>query len=204
MKMHDKFIESYKELEGLVREKYESVRAYEEQLPDEDSKKLQICRIVRNYIQHNADYEKFIQVSPGMQTFVDDLIYELHCQNGVLKDHMLSVAKYGCVFKVGDTVSESAAMLDKKQRDFGFVVNTGGEIIGLLTKSVISTAFGMGLITGATKIAKINHLLDKNYVVKFLPVTSTMDFVNSELSDNPNTMIICVNKAGTFMGVYNV
>ena len=55
MKVHDKFIETYKELESLVREKYDSVRTYEETLQDEDSKKLQLCRIIRNYIQHKSD-----------------------------------------------------------------------------------------------------------------------------------------------------
>ena len=43
MKSHDKFIETYKELESVVKDEYETVRLYEEQLPDSESKKLQIC-----------------------------------------------------------------------------------------------------------------------------------------------------------------
>ena len=204
MKVHDNFIETYKELESLVREKYDSVRTYEETLQDEDSKKLQLCRIIRNYIQHNSDYESFISISPGMQSFLDDLVYSLHCKNGILKDHMQSIAKFGCLFNETDSVVDAASMLNKKHRKYGIVINKKGEIIGLLTNDVISTAFGLKLLTASTKISKIVDLLDSNYTVKFLPVTTTMDFVHKDLELNSSTIIVAINKAGTFVGFYNV
>lgn len=204
MKMHDKFIESYKELESIVRNRYESVRVYEDTLPEDDSKKLQICRIVRNYIQHNADYETFISISNGMQSFLDDLIYKFHCENGLLKDHMLSVAKFGCLFNESDLVLDAASLLDKKNRQFCIILNKKGEISGLLTREIISTAFGCKILTASTKISKLVDLLKKDYIVKFLPVSSPMDFVNKEVEQTPTSIIVATNKLGGIVGFYNV
>ena len=204
MKMHDTFIETYKELEGLVRDEYDSVRNYEESLLDEDSKKLQLCRLIRNYIQHNADYSTFIQISPAMQTFLDNLVYELRCRNGILKDAMLSVAKYGCLFTETDSVVDAAAILSKKKRDRGIVIDKKGEIIGLLSKSIISDLVGAKAITSSTKISKIASELDSNYVLKFMSGSTPMDVVSKELFTKSDAIIIITNKVGNIVGFYNV
>lgn len=204
MKMHDKFIETYKELESAVRNEFESVRAYEESLPDEDAKKLQICRIIRNYIQHNADYEKFISISSDMQSFLESHVYKLRCLNGILKDAMLSVAKYGCLFDETESVVNAAGILAKKKRDSGIVIDKKGEIIGVLTKSLISDLTGEKAITASTKISKIVSRLDTDYTLKFYPATTPMDVVIHDVESNPSVIIIITNKTGTIVGFYNV
>lgn len=204
MKAHDKFIETYKELESVIRDEYETVRVYEEQLPEVDSKKLQICRILRNYIQHNADYEKFIQISPNMQSFLEEQVYKVQSLKGVLKDAMLSVAKYGCLFDDTCSVIDAAAILTKKKRNYGIVVNKTGDVIGLLSKSIISDLVGEKAITSTTKISKIVDKLDVNYRVKYLLSSTPMDIVNGHLDKDSELIIVIVNKAGNIVGLYNI
>ena len=204
MKMHDKFIETYKELESAVRNEFENVRAYEESLPDEDAKKLQICRIIRNYIQHNADYEKFISISPDMQSFLESQVYKVRCLNGVLKDAMLSVAKYGCLFDDTESVVNAASILAKKKRNSGIVVDKKGEVIGMLSKSLISDLIGEKAIAVNTKINKISSRLDTDYTLKFYPATTPMDVVCRDIESNPSLIVIITNKTGAITGFYNV
>lgn len=204
MKAHDKFIETYKELESVVRDEYETVRSYEEQLPDAESKKLQICRILRNYIQHNADYEKFIQISPNMQSFLEEQVHNVRCLKGVLKDAMISVAKYGCLFSETDSVVDAAATLTKKKRDKGLVLSKTGEVVGLLSKNVISDLVGEKAITASTKISKIVGKLDTDYRLKFLSSSTPMDIVKNDLEKDSELIIVITNKTGNIVGLYNV
>ena len=175
-KTHEKFIEKYKELENILDM---PVREYEYSLTtegsDEDAEKLRLCRYFRNYITHNADYEKMVSITPGMQEFLDDLVYKQHFKNGILKDHMTTLTKYGKL-TVNNTIFEAAALMTKKKRDDSAVFDKNDKYIGHIRKSDISDLFGTGEITKTTKIGKF---VDKLSVYPHLELAQSvsMDYI---------------------------
>lgn len=197
MKQHDVFIEKYKELEKLLTV---SVREYEDTLSEEDAQKMRICRLLRNYIQHNADYEKVISIAPGLQAYLDSVVDNLHKQNGILKEHMVSAAKYGFVSET-DAVADAAAIMNKKKRKSNIVLNKNGEYLGILTKEIVSDCFGELNITKTTKISKIAALLLVPEVTKINQSTS-MDVIN-DLIEKDNSIILVVNNSNKIVGVFN-
>ena len=190
MKAHDNFIATYKELEKILDIQ---VREYEDSLPEDEAQKLRLCRMMRNYIQHTGDYEKFIAIAPGMQLFLEETVKKLKCKDGTLKDNMLSVAKYGFVSET-DTLADAAVMMQKKKRTDNIVLDKNGAYCGYITKSLISDLFGAGSITGKTKISKILGELSK-------PVLSSQ-VQTTPMCDVSNGTILVTNTAGKIVGVF--
>lgn len=65
----DTFLEQYKSLEQILRTTYGadmSVLNYESKMDTSDSDRLRICRIVRNFLQHNSDAKDFIRPTEAM------------------------------------------------------------------------------------------------------------------------------------------
>lgn len=197
MKQHDEFIEKYKELEKLLDV---SVREFEESLSEEDSQKMRLCRLLRNYIQHNADYEKIISISPGLQSYLDIVVTNLHRKNGVLKEHMISATKYGFINEA-DSILDTASLLAKKKRYSSVVLNKNGEYIGVINKSIISDCVGGCNVTRATKISKIINLLEKP-PVSIINQMSSMDEVNKIIEEN-NSIILAINNSNKIVGIFN-
>lgn len=196
MKTHDAFIGKYKELEKLLDV---PVREYEESLSEEDSQKIRLCRILRNYIQHNADYEKIIAISPGLQSYLNSVVDDLHKKNGILKDHMTSASKYGFINE-SDTIVDAAALLSKKNRWSSVVLDKNGEYIGTLNKGIICDYLGEGTITKATKVSKISHILEQEPVV-FFNQTTTMDEVN-KVYEKEKPITLVVNNSNKIVGIF--
>ena len=113
---------------------------------------------------------------------------------------MTTIAKYGIITE-NDAIIDAAALMSKKKRDFNLVINKNGEYIGVVTKNIISNAFGTGDITKATKILKISDILLKSSVIKILQTTS-MDIVNKSLEEN-SAIILVINNNSKIIGVYN-
>lgn len=197
MKPHDIFIEKYKELESLLTC---PVREYEESLEENESQKIRLCRFLRNYIQHNADYEKIVSIAPGLQSFLEDFVDKLHRQKGIIKDHMTSATKYGFVYE-SDTIVQAAALMSKKGRTTNIVLNHNGEYVGIISKEIISDYLGVSTITKNTKVAKIKNFLISEPVVYF-DQTTVMDLVNSSLEKN-NAIVLVINNSKKIVGAYN-
>lgn len=195
MKQHDVFIEKYKELEKLLPI---TVREYEDSLSEEESQKMRLCRLMRNYIQHNADYEKMILIAPGMQSYIESVVDSLHRQNGILKEHMTSAARYGFMSE-SDTIADCAMMMSKKKRRDNIVLDKNGEYLGVITKDIISDCFGNIGVTKTTKISKISDLLIIAPICK-INQTTPMDVVNSK--KDSKEIILAVNNANKIVGVF--
>lgn len=195
MKQHDAFIDKYKEMEKLLPI---TVREYEDSLPEEEAQKMRLCRLMRNYIQHNADYEKMILIAPGMQAYIDSVVDGLHRQNGILKEHMTSAAKYGFMSE-SDTIVDCAVMMSKKKRRNNIVLDKNGEYLGVITKDIISDCFGNMGITKITKISKISDFLINAPICK-MNQTTPMDIVNSK--KDSEEIILAVNTANKIVGVF--
>lgn len=211
MKCHDEFIITYKELENVVRDEYSSVREYEESLDDETSKKLQLCRIMRNYIQHNVDYEKFVVITPAMQSFLTDQLRKVESKNAVLKDMMLSKAKYGCFFDKKTPIMDVAVTLRKKKQNVGVIVGQDGCVEGFISKAMISDALATVKLTAKTTIASVIETIPlENYSFAYMDCSFGMKHVMKLLEADANKIIIATTSGKksddklNIVGVYNI
>lgn len=206
---HDEFISKYKEFESVVREEYSSVKEYEDSLNEDDSKKLQLCRLIRNYIQHNVDYKTFVAVTPAMHAFLSKQIYDIECKHSILKDMMLSPVKYGCFFDMKTPVIDIANTLKKKKQLIGVVVEDD-KVVGFVSKNMISDILASVKLTAKTNLAAVVStvpLEKRDYVL--VSDTTTMKQVEKVLFSVPDTIIVGIksNKKGdkvAISGIYNV
>lgn len=144
MSKFDDFIAAYKDYEAACREvgsmpldmeSDEGVQAVPG-LAD----KLKICRIIRNYIQHNTDYEGFLEVTKGQIKTLTDMGHLIRRKNGIVKDSDMykSWAKAHAVTK--DTSATECLSLIAKYGRIPVIDtdNTGGKIFkGLMDESLI-------------------------------------------------------------------
>lgn len=74
MREIDTFLEEYKKLETAIRnETGSTVLDYENTMQQDLAEKIKVCRIMRNYAQHNADYVRFLAATADMCDFLRDM-----------------------------------------------------------------------------------------------------------------------------------
>lgn len=201
--LKEEYMIAYKELETTVKDEgLGTVLDYEKSLPQTEASKMQICRILRNHMAHSSD-RNFVAVTPDMIAFVNEQTYKLQCKHGTLKDYMQSVAKYG--FITDDmSVVDVAALLAKKNRSRGLVMNKKGVLVGILSKDIISDIAGEGMLTKTLKVNKILNKLMTDYVVNDSYSKDTaMSVISARIAKNPSEIIIVKANTGKIVGVYN-
>lgn len=128
----ENFLQIYKELEGLVLQNYDkTIFEYESELDQTSSKKLQICRILRNYIQHNEDGFDFVAVSPSMQKFLSGLC-KLE-KSKELKNKDMLVKPFSRKM-MSESALSAAKLLISKKLEFLPVLNEKKQLVGVITK----------------------------------------------------------------------
>lgn len=179
----NKYIDTYKELETLLSEKGTSIYEYEQGIfSDSDQKKMQLCRLTRNFIQHEQDL--FIAPTKEMTDFLAEQIIAIKMQDGIVKDFMTRIAP----LTGKDTISDAAKKLAKMK--FVPVVNKDKECIGVVTDAVIRRVLAEK--PTATKISSIEKILLK------------LETVNQSvyISDIPRPLdAIVLNSAEKYVGV---
>lgn len=196
MSLYLDFISCYKELESLLSV---SVREYEDTLSESDSQKLRLCRQFRNYIQHNDD-NTFLIVSEDMLSFLKKIVYQIKIRDGIAKEKMVSIKKYGCVL-LTDTLSDIALLLKKKNLKEVPVFDDKNQYIGFISKEMISDYFALGSLTKATKLQKYKDNLLLRNVYTTAEDTPMMD-VMQHLHQHPEVQYVFVlNKKGIVSGI---
>lgn len=154
-------LEKYKELEQILRNKEKqigdgSVLSYENTLNQDDLEKLKVCRIIRNYCQHHADYSKFMSID-GMTSFLDKQIKEIEKQESLVKDIMNKTKAP----TLKDTFEDIIKYLIKTEANFCPVLNDRPKknepvLVGVFTKENI-----LDLVLKNKLNTKISKLVDK-------------------------------------------
>lgn len=85
--MNEKFLKAYKELEQELGEV--SVYDYSLGLDKEAGDKLNLCRIIRNYLSHNAD--DFVKATKEMTEFTQSRAKAVRAMRTTVKDTLLKV-----------------------------------------------------------------------------------------------------------------
>lgn len=142
------FIRIYKELEEAAKEEGLSLFDLEQSLDEKSKKKMQLCRLMRNYIQHENDVT-FVATTDAQEDFLKKLCIDLRRRGGVCKDQMISLTKRG-VCTPDDTLYDIAGIMKKKNVQLIYVVNNN-QVMGYVSKGMISDLFYSG-ITKTTKL----------------------------------------------------
>lgn len=155
MSKNESFLLLYKELEEALlkvnpnfvdNKEMSAVRLAEEKYPNNASR-LRYCRFTRNYIAHESDADKFIEISDEMMNFLKSFIGELI---GTAKS--LSKTLKSSSLSPNDTVLEAA----KKMKKNSFIVIADQDnVFGLLTETDIKDAFAKEELTKKTKVSSL-------------------------------------------------
>lgn len=125
-----KFIEKYKELEGILRNSDSlSILQYEETLSASDMERLRICRQIRNYVQHHDDGSIFLTATPAMTAFLESLIQSENAKRGMVKDKLYRLSP----LSYDDTLGSGLERYANSKREWMPVVDCNGIYLGSLS-----------------------------------------------------------------------
>lgn len=132
------FLEEYKSLEEAVSIVFDgrNIYNYEQHLSlcgkDSDAKKLQLCRLTRNFISHES--KPFIKPTKEMDIFLRDLTLEIKRQEKTVRDVMTRVKP------VNDDMTFRQAALQMKSKSFLPIIDDGKRYLGAITTDAITKA----------------------------------------------------------------
>lgn len=212
-KLITSFLEEYKRMEQAVNSgalekiawidtsKAESIQTiYDLEVASTDpeiSEKLKLCRMLRNYAQHNPGAQSFIAVTQEMVDFVSGIAHEIESIDGTVKDIMIKFA--ATTITEANTLQECIAAMAKKRSSWLPVAGKTGEPIAVISEHTICTA----LSSGATLRSKIGTLIKQPYfllacedfrkIPQDTPITSLQKVT-------PGKMVIVNPKTGKIVG----
>lgn len=138
MQKQDIFIQKFKEIENLIPKLPNTpidanFKWYEDNTLDNEKKqKLYICRVLRNYIQHNKDYLDFVSVSDDMLKFLDEINNEIKSKLTQAKDEMIPLKKM-IYCKKQDKALEVLTLMLKKNLEYIPILDENNIVIGLIS-----------------------------------------------------------------------
>lgn len=138
-----KFLETYKKLENEIRalNPNDTIYDYENRLMTMDpskAEKLKVCRINRNFIQHNADGERFMgSISDRWITFLEQEINAIHAKNDLVKKHIYKAV----ALNEKSNISDAIDAVVKSKIDVIPVVGKNNCFLGVITPQQILIAY---------------------------------------------------------------
>ena len=139
----NKFLEAYKKLETEIRllNPNDTIYDYENRLSEKDpskAEKLKVCRINRNFIQHNADGDKFVgEVSDKWILFLEQEANAIHARNDLVKKHIYRAE----TIDEKTTISEAIDIVTKSKIDVIPVIYEKNKFLGVVTPKHILVAY---------------------------------------------------------------
>lgn len=197
-----KFLAAYKNLESEIRalDPNDSIYNYENRLSESDpakSEKLKVCRINRNFIQHNTDGEKFVGIiSDKWIEFLDNEANAIHSRNDLVKKHIYKAT----AINEKTTINEAMDIVVKSKIDVVPVVGKKSAFMGTITPMQILIAY-----------KKAGNVRRK--ILDFIPMRNIektkINYYYAKLSDRyvdyaPKTPVIITSDGkdnGTYVGV---
>ena len=193
-----KFLNAYKALETEIRalNPNDSIYDYENRLMESDSakaEKLKVCRINRNFIQHNADGEKFVgQISDKWISFLEQEANAIHSQNDLMKKHIYKAV----AITPKTSIKEAIPIVVATKLDVVPVVENG-KFLGVITPKQILGAYMKA--SGTTK--KVMEYITKksmdNVTVEYSFAKPTDRYIDYVSKDK-----VIVTSDGTSEGLY--
>lgn len=139
--IYEEFLYLYKNIEqNIPKMKNATIDSNVKWLEDkiiepEKRNKLYICRIIRNYIQHNSDYKEFLTINDGMITFLKEIYIQVLSNQIQNKDIML-IGKQFIVCKVSDNIIDTLKKMDNKKQEY-IPIFKDEKLIGIFSNKVV-------------------------------------------------------------------
>lgn len=197
----EEFLIEFRKIEQLVKQVYgpnTTFRDVEQMMEDKGessiAKKMQICRIVRNYASHDNDLNTFLPVSEETCNFMRDLYKMINNEISTAKDEMSRIKP----LDVKDNLIQASKRLLKLPAIP--VVDKNGVVIGVFDSDVLkkSVAGELSLKTNFSKgLVKLTSLSSSICLIQSTPMTIVEDVFRQE-----NTNIVYVTSDGTSKGKF--
>lgn len=140
----DVFLEKYKSLELMLRVAYGddmTVLSYENTLVGDSSDKMRICRIMRNFLQHNPNAAGFVEPTQLMVLFLDQEISMVAAAAEKAKDRLYRLTP----LKDTSTLRDACKAFTKGKGAIVWmpVVDGNGVLIGILREQRLIQALSV-------------------------------------------------------------
>lgn len=126
-------------------------------LDSEITEKLKLCRIIRNYAQHNPGAQSFIAATQEMVDFISGTAHEIESIDGTVKDIMTKFP--ATTLTEVSTLQDCLTVMTKKKSSWLPIAGKSGEPLAVISEHTVCTA----LSQGATLRSKISTLVKQPY-----------------------------------------
>ena len=192
--MESRFLELYKEYEGLLKEHGKDYRMVEDSMEGKVQERMRITRQMRNYMSHNAD-AGFLSPSAKQEAMLESMIKEERLCGDIVRKHLWTASRAACAEQ--DRVDMVMAKMAKLKLTKMPITGEGG-ILGIV--DIFRLA---GLICEDTSCTISQESYGK-YAKSFACVCP--EAAVSELDVYGPDIVICCTKDGTregkFLGVF--
>ena len=140
MNINDTFLESYKDLETVLRktDPQMTVLAYEESLDADQMEKLRICRQFRNYISHHNN-ESFLIATKEMVAFIQKMTLQVSAKLMHASDALYRLTPV----KMSDTLAYVIKKFAKTKRTWLPVVKDDGTYVCVIDMQLLITVLSV-------------------------------------------------------------
>lgn len=184
------YLEKYKKLEELLKQSQDcpdSIFDLETSYDNsKEAEKLKLCRLVRNYLQHNVDL--FIEPTIEMTNFLDEEIFKLESKFLKVKD------QYTRAKAISEDLTFKEAILLLNTKNFLPVVNKDNLVIGTFDDTVIRKSI---------KNNKLNNKIktNKDFLAGVLPFISMNDNIK-DIENGSYIVTLNGNKSEKYKGIF--
>lgn len=135
--INEEFLTAYRLFEDALKNDTPSMTVYDynsqPNLPDTDNRRLQLIRLIRNYLAHQPD--TFVSPTKEMISYLEKLTAEINKKRKTAKDIMSRVTPLTPDIKIADAAAKLGA-----SKPFLPVVDKDKTLIGLFTRETIRKA----------------------------------------------------------------
>lgn len=192
--IYEQFLDLYKQIELTIPKMKDApsdanMRWLEENIDDQSIRtKLYVSRIIRNYIQHNSDFQNFISINFGMIEFLQEILLKISSQFMKNEDIMIT-GKQMFVRNIDDEIIETIKKMETKKQEYVPIISND-KIVGIFSNKTIRQ-----LILKENKektFEKILNLMKIPSDVKFMKPEDNFE-KTLEIMNNGCNMIICTD-----------
>ena len=148
--IRDDFLKAYKEVENDLALFNKDVLTYENTLVDSaEGNKLKLCRMIRNYLQHNND-QNFVEPTKYMVLFLENLHKKLVSNTNTNAKEMIKLVKGKTQFDIKDKLEDILPSLAKYKI---VLIYDKGEFKGIYSADTYLRFLSKNKVLKSTKIS---------------------------------------------------
>lgn len=195
MREIDTFLEEYKKLETAIRnETGSTVLDYENTMQQDLAEKIKVCRIMRNYAQHNADYVRFLAATADMCDFLRNMTKDVEKDRLRAGDKCKKLQALTLKMSLKDIVQAFA----KTKSEWLCIVDQDNLPYGIYTREMLVA----GLATAGRLTSSLSSVYDEKASKKALKQVFIVKKETKLDEYKPwDKLLVCNEKTGKYEGI---